>query len=275
MTPADLPPQRPATPPPPSDAALPPHDGWAVSAGHGANWWSQAWRLFTASPWMWIGLTFVSIVGGFLLAMIPIVGQIASTILYPILGAGLLVGARDLDRGQPLTFGHLLACVDARVGPLVVATLLYIAGWFVVWLIAIAISVAIFGFASLSAIMTVDPMLTPVDTLLTVGMAAMVALAIVLVLGAPLMMAYWFAPALIALRGDMPVAALKSSFAASLRNVPPLLVYGLVFIALAIVASIPMGLGWIVLAPVFVTSVYASYRDIFQVGAAGSLAPPA
>jgi uncharacterized membrane protein len=36
--------------------------------------------------------------------------------------------------------------------------------------------------------------------------------------------------------------------------------------AFALVASIPMGLGWVVLAPVFATSVYVSYRDIFGGG---------
>ena len=34
-------------------------------------------------------------------------------------------------------------------------------------------------------------------------------------------------------------------------------------IVLAIVASIPFGLGWLVLGPVFAASVYASYKDIF------------
>ncbi|MEP7208440.1 MAG: BPSS1780 family membrane protein [Casimicrobiaceae bacterium] len=237
--------------------------GSPVGAGHGAAWWSAGWRLFKAAPGMWILVTVTFVVVVFALAMIPILGQLASTLLYPILGAGLIVGARDLDRGAPLTFGHLFACFDARVGPLVVATLLYVVGWFVVWLIAIGICVAIFGFASLSAIINVDPTLAPMDTIVTFGMATVVALLIVLVLGAPLMMAYWFAPALIALRGDPPTVALKASFDASLRNVTPLLVYGLLFMFFAIVASIPMGLGWIVLAPVFIGSIYASCRDIF------------
>jgi hypothetical protein len=32
---------------------------------------------------------------------------------------------------------------------------------------------------------------------------------------------------------------------------------------LAILASIPFGLGWLVLGPVMICSVYASYRDIY------------
>jgi uncharacterized membrane protein len=42
------------------------------------------------------------------------------------------------------------------------------------------------------------------------------------------------------------------------------LVYGLIWIGLAIVASIPFGLGWIVLAPVMAGSWYASWRETFD-----------
>ncbi len=76
-------------------------------------------------------------------------------------------------------------------------------------------------------------------------------------------MAIWFAPALVVLRGDEPFAAMKTSFNACLRNVVPFLVYGLVGLLLAILATIPLGLGWFVLAPVYAASIYAGYKDIF------------
>ncbi len=57
---------------------------------------------------------------------------------------------------------------------------------------------------------------------------------------------------------------MKLSFAGSLRNILPSLIYGIVWIVLAIVATIPLLLGWLVLGPVSVASVYASYRDIFE-----------
>ena len=56
---------------------------------------------------------------------------------------------------------------------------------------------------------------------------------------------------------------MKASFFGCLANIWPMLVYSLIGIALAIVATIPLGLGWIILAPVFAGSVYASYKDIF------------
>jgi uncharacterized membrane protein len=43
----------------------------------------------------------------------------------------------------------------------------------------------------------------------------------------------------------------------------PLLVFGLVYLVLAVAAVIPLGLGFLVLGPVTVCAVYASYREIF------------
>jgi uncharacterized membrane protein len=254
----------------PLDASLrapAPSGGWSVAAGHGATWWSEGWRIFKGQPWLWVGMTCVFVLLMLLLMVIPVLGHIASTLLYPVLGAGLIVGARDVDHGQRLTFHHLFSCFDKRLVPLVLVGVIYIAAWFVVWLIAAGICVMIFGFATLSALLAADASGASIDALLTLGMAALVAMLIVLVLGTPLMMAYWFAPPLIALRGDGPIQALKASFQASLRNMPPMLVYGLMLIVFAILATIPVGLGWLVLAPVLVGSMYASYRDIFGAGA--------
>ena len=43
-------------------------------------------------------------------------------------------------------------------------------------------------------------------------------------------------------------------------------VYALVYLGLAIVASIPFGLGWLVLGPMVVGSCYAGWRTIFGRG---------
>jgi len=65
------------------------------------------------------------------------------------------------------------------------------------------------------------------------------------------------------LNGEEPMAALQKSFAACLTNFMPFLIYGLIYIGLAIVASIPLALGWLVLAPMIAGSCYASWRQIF------------
>jgi uncharacterized membrane protein len=93
--------------------------------------------------------------------------------------------------------------------------------------------------------------------------AGMVALLVGLVLGALLAMAFWFAPALVVFRNVAPVEAVRASFAANLKNLLAFLVFGVVYFVAAIVASIPFGLGWLVLVPLSVLTVYVSYKDVF------------
>jgi len=78
-----------------------------------------------------------------------------------------------------------------------------------------------------------------------------------------LMMAMQFAPMLVYFRNVPPLQAMKLSFRAFLHNVGPMLVYGVTFMFLAILASLPMMLGWLVLLPLVFTSLYASYNEIF------------
>jgi len=47
-------------------------------------------------------------------------------------------------------------------------------------------------------------------------------------------LAYWFAPPLIVLNGEEPIAAMKKSFRACWQNMGATLVYGLIWIGLAI-----------------------------------------
>jgi uncharacterized membrane protein len=89
------------------------------------------------------------------------------------------------------------------------------------------------------------------------------AVLIYLALLVPVLMALWFAPALASLHQLGAIDALKQSFAGSLKNTVPFLVYGLVLLVLAIVATLPFGLGWLALGPVMAASIYTSYRDIY------------
>lgn len=253
----------PAASPPAAERAPRPARGVHVDAGRGVHWWTEGWRLFILSPWIWMLITilYMAIMTG--LALVPLIGQIASTLLLPILGGGVLLGARAQDRGEPLAVNHLFACFQQRTAPLVILALLYFAGWFVIWLVGATLLVGIAGLGTLGALLSGDPLQTGIAALAAIGTAAIVVLLLAALFAVPLLMAWWYAPALVVFRNDEPIAAMKASFHASLDNIGAFLVYSLVGLALALVASIPFGLGWLALAPVFGTSVYASYVDVF------------
>ena len=79
----------------------------------------------------------------------------------------------------------------------------------------------------------------------------------------PLVMALYFAPALIVHHDLGAVDAMKLSFKGCLRNILPFLVYGVIAMILGFLASIPLMLGWLVLGPILAIAVYVAYRQIF------------
>jgi len=243
--------------------ALPNQAPAAVSSGRGSVWWTEGWRLFVKAPGTWIAIAVIFIVLMVMIAFIPVLGTVANTLLTPVFAGGILLGCRALDSGGELTLGHLFASFSDRLGPLIIVGVIYLVGSIVIVMLIAACLVATVGIGGFSALLTGDPFQTGFAMLATLGIGALFAILFGVLLGVPLLMAYWFAPALVVFRNDDPIAAMKTSFNACLVNMMPMLVYSLLGLVFAIVATIPAGLGWLVLAPVFAGSVYASYKDIF------------
>jgi uncharacterized membrane protein len=244
-------------------SAAPRSPAASVASGNGLAWWTEGWRLFALSPWVWIGITVAFVVIVTLLHFVPLLGSVAATVLSPVLAAGIMSGCRAQDRGGELTINHLFGGFSDRLTPLLVLGLLYLVGTMIILGVMFVIAIGTIGMSGIGALMSGDPAVATVTALATLGVGALLAVLVGLLIALPLMMAYWFAPALVMLRNDEPVAALRASFFACLANVVPMLVYSIIGLVLAIVASIPFGLGWFVLGPVFAASVYASYKDIF------------
>jgi uncharacterized membrane protein len=228
-----------------------------VDAGRGISWWSDAWALFTKSTGVWIVLALIMIVIYIVLHFIPFVGGIAGSLILPPLTAGWLLAARKVEGGGTLEVGDLFAGFKDKLTPLLVLGALLLAAGFVIMLIAGALGFgAVMGMFMGGARQSAGAMMAAFG-------AGLFALLIALTLATLLAMALWFAPALVVFRDFAPVDAMKQSFAACLKNVIPFLLYGIVYLLAAIVASIPFGLGWIVLMPVLMLTAYTSYKDVY------------
>jgi uncharacterized membrane protein len=223
-----------------------------VDAGRGLAWLAEGWILFRQAPLPWIGITLIGVVIFLLLAFVPILGQLGSSLLSIVFGGGIMLGCRALDRGGELTIGHLFAGFQTHLSPLLVIGALYLGAMFALGLIFALVG----GGAAFSALWgRADPSVAAGS----VALAGLIFLALLI----PLAMAVWFAPALATLHNVPPVDAMKTSFSGCLRNLVPFLVYGVLFFILAILASIPFGLGWLVLLPMMAGSIYSGYKDIF------------
>jgi uncharacterized membrane protein len=228
--------------------------GQGVAAGRGWDWIAAGWELFKRQAGMWIALVLVALVIFAVLAFIPVIGSIASIVLTPVFSAGVVIGCRAIEEGRPLEIGHLFAGFKVKLGPWATVGAIYLGAAIVIALVVgLLTGASIFGIAAGGGSAAV-----PV-ALMTLLLAALVMLALML----PVVMAVWFAAPLVVFHDKGAVEAMQESFTGCLRNVVPFLVYGVVMLALSLVATIPLGLGWLVLGPVLAASLYTSYKDIY------------
>ncbi len=225
--------------------------GRGVAAGRGWSWIAEGWDLFKQSPMIWIVNFLVFMFILIAIELVPLVGSIVGVLLAPVLAAGIMIGARAVHQGEALEVGHLFEGFRDRTSTLLLVGLLYLVGTLAI-VLAVMMLVGVSVFGAMAG-----------GNLGAMGVGVLLGILVGAVLFIPLVMAYWFAPALVALNGFPAFDAMKTSFSACLKNVMPFLVYSLAGLVLAVVATVPVLLGWFILAPVFMASMYASYRDIF------------
>jgi uncharacterized membrane protein len=229
-----------------------------VPASHGWLWIKQAFGLFRQSPLIWITLSISVILIGATLGMIPFLGSVLFQLIAPGLTAGLLLGCRAQQQGEELEIAHLFAGFKSHGAQLVTVGGIYLTGM----LIIAAIVGMIGGEPLIRALTAGHP---SADTVATTGMAGMNMMPVLvgLALLIPLLMAYWFAPALVVFGNMRPVDALKTSLAASLNNVTAFLIYGLSIFLLFILATLPIMLGFLIMIPIAFISYYTAFEDVF------------
>lgn len=222
-----------------------------VSASRGTAWIAQAWRLFTMAPLVWVVNFLIFAIIMVVLSLVPVM-NVVTNLLGPVFAGGLMLGARELDRGGELQVSHLFAGFSRRSGTLVGLGAVNMVMILIVLLLSMGLMMG--GMADLDA--QPDPA--------QMAGAQIAGLLVLLALLVPVIMLVWFAPALIVLNDDIGVfEAMKLSFSACLKNTVPFLLYGLVLAVLTFLAALPLGLGLLVLFPMVYASIYVSYKDIF------------
>jgi len=228
----------------------------SVPAERALAWWSDAWQLFMANAALWVAMGLLLIVIFIVLGVIPLLGSIVASVLTPVFVGGWMLAARKQRTGGTLEFGDLFLGFREPLQPL-----LALGGFFLAGSAVIFLTVGRLGMGAAAAALAGAGGLNG-GVLAAVG-AGFTALLLGLLLAGLLAMAFWFAPALVVFHGMAPVDAIKASFAANLRNLLPFLLYAVVSVVASIVASIPFGLGWLVLIPLSLLTVYTSAEDIF------------
>jgi uncharacterized membrane protein len=229
-----------------------------LQAGQGWQWVKQGYALFMKAPLLWIVLLLICFIAMVALSKVPVVGEPLTSLLMPAVLVGLMVGCRALEHGEELELAHLFSGFRQRTAQLVTLGGIALVGQFLIF----GVMMMVGGATLVGILMSGQPVEDPEIVRQAISGAG-IAVLLGLTLFSVLLMAMQFAPMLVYFNNATPLEAMKLSLRAFVNNIGAMSVYGVTFILLAILASIPMMLGWLVLLPIVFTSLYVCYCDIF------------
>lgn len=263
--------------PDPSPAPDPPDDGLGEDAGdalcdpaalpaaRGWGWIGEAWSQLKAQPWAWIGALVLFVLVSMAIGLVPLVGGLALGILGPMLTGGLMIGAHLQWGGGRFRVEHLFAGFSQNPGGLALVGLAYL-GLSLVLALVMVLALLV-GVQALAPGLSIPDLNSgPMGPGMIAAMGPLMALSIVLglLLGVPLMMAFLFAPALVAIDGVPVGRALGLSLLGCWRNLLPLTLFGLAALALGVLTLVSLGLALLVVMPLLTLALYHAYREIYR-----------
>jgi hypothetical protein len=265
---------------PPAPAAIP---FARRGAAHGALWLRQAYAMLSAQRvrWLLLLLAYYAIVVA--IDVVPWIGTFVAPVLKPVFAVGFLAAAWSQERGQPPAIAHLFRGFRADLRALLPLGIVFVAG-----ITGAVVATSLVDGGKLLEVLSGAT--RPDETFLGSGevQAAMLFGALCAL---PVLLALWFAPALVVFQDCSAGRALATSLRAALANWRPVLVYGLLIFfygavlpaaAVALLAAlVPKEAAPAVLMLALLPYVallvatlhisdYVSYRDIFHADA-----PPA
>ncbi len=237
----------------------------SVETNHTFAWLGTGWRCFMANPVTWIVIFIILIVIAVVLQFIPLIGPIAFSLITPALAGGLLYAAKDAVEDRPIEIGYLFRGLtdETKRTPLLILGVIWL-GVSVLFTVALwMVAGGTLGMGVMTGAMNGEPNPAALGAIgFGIVLAFIVALAFSIVIFALMV----YAIPLVIFSDTAPIEAMKSSAHASIINIIPLLVFGIIYVVLTVIAAIPFGLGFLVLGPVTAGALFASYQDIYSAG---------
>ncbi len=228
----------------------------SLPAGAGWDWYKASWRLFKAQPLMW-WLCLLLVAGVFVvLGLIPLLNLLAS-LLFPMMAVGFANCAATVRQGRRFDIGQLFAGFSQQRNALLMLGAIYLGAYFALVLLA----GLILGGSGFFQLMTGTS--DPDATATLLGGAGAIVVLVVSLLSMLIYAVVVFASYIVFEFGKPVGEALRMGLSGLLSNVPASIVAAIVGFFLCIAATIPMGLGWLVLMPMMVLMPWVVYRDVF------------
>jgi hypothetical protein len=228
----------------------------------GATWIKEAFALFGAQPLQWLALMFAWLLVTLMLGVVPLIGRSLATIAQTAFFAGFMLACKDQQAGKTVNVGYLVAALQKNARSLILVGSVALLAHTAVTMLVVALGYRTDGL--------VETMRLPAEELQKAvqsgALAAQIEKLMPLTLLAHflntiIMAVLWFVAPLLAFHPDMrPGHAIRWSVFALVTNFGAMLVFGALMMLLFLVGAIPLGLGLILVLPIFIITNYTSYR---------------
>jgi hypothetical protein len=254
---------------------------------NGLNWLISGFKLFKQNSFTWSFSVFLYFLVSAVAGLIPVLGAIASNLFNPVFLAGFMLGAKEQTEGGKYRIGHAFAGFSNNTGQLILFGLLYLIASLAIFGLMAIIGIVAFFAMKFGAMNFFDPAIF--SSLANISpLVIILFILVVMLITLPIMMAYYFSPALISINQVSVFPAAKMSFRACLINILPFLLYSLAWLGVFIVIALIIGgiafivgmlfekagifvgiIGMFIVmfatVPVFLSSTYVAYKDIFYI----------
>lgn len=201
----------------------------SLPASAAFQWLVQSWALIKPNWGLWALMMLVWFAIQVVLGIIPVLGDIATSLLNPVFTGGFLLGMRAVERGEALRFNYLFEGFRQKFVPLFSIGALSFGA---LLLFMILIGGLLVGM-NLDTLENSDFDPTHVLNGFNIGV-----LAVSIIIGILVTMLFWFTTQLIALN-DVPVfESLKRSFQGCLRNPLALLAYVVMLVVIFLLLTL-------------------------------------
>ena len=203
-------------------------------------------RLWKRGPVAFAALAFVTLVLSIAFEPVPILGFVAANLVAPLLATGMLYASLAADRGEGPRLKHAIAAfaapADAQATVIVAGLVAFAAEAFSAWQLA----------GANLFLPTGDTAILPMGVVVAIYLAGIVA-------SLPLT----FVPFAALFDGEDLRRAFATSARGFARNVPALMLYAGISLALLLLGLATMGVGLVLVLPWMAAASYAAWKDIY------------
>ncbi|GAA5173582.1 hypothetical protein GCM10025771_01180 [Niveibacterium umoris] len=227
----------------------------SVPPSRALNWLREGWRLFMAHPASWAVMGAAAFVVIAIAVWLPFIGRVLAMVVLQILAGGMVAAARHSDETGTLKINELWDGLRRHAANLAMIGVLQGIALTATGILAMITSLLLGMILDVTGLAHFDWITFVVSWLVDLFVSFVVVMAMLLAL--------WFAPALVMLNRASPFDAMRLSFRAAVHNPGASAVVGLcLVIGIPLVITMTFGFGIVVVIPLVATTIYASWRDV-------------